>query len=450
MTSSSDWCPTIPTHPIDLCGRSAELRFTVRRPPTGEVSPCGHRPSGGDVACSVDVGVAPPSRAGLALEDRLALAVSGRDMPARGATLRRVRSRDLLNPAEGLMLQTCEEQAPPTAFDGAVEPTFLGDSHTWLLGGAARGTGHRPHVQSLDPDHVELVRKVRGGFLDPVLAPVPVTRYQFCNCPFRLFPTVGTTLAARKPLLQHSQPLRFTRGQAGCMQHFAGRQRRRHGNPAVDAHHSAVSRTGDRVRDVCERDVPTAGPISGDAVGLDTIWYRPRQSEPHPPDLGHPYPAEVTVQPLDVTRLHPDLPKPLVHAGFAPFRAAVRASEEVLHRLREIPQRLLLHRLTPGTKPCVLGSRLRQLRGLLHKAGSLPARLPVPLLLHRQIPHITRVAAMRQQPLLLLRSRQQSKPRHIRTITTDTDIPDRRTPAHLGTGYLPATKSGVCRPRRLR
>ncbi len=37
------------------------MRFTVRRPPNGEVSPCCHRPSGGDVACSVDVGVAPPA-----------------------------------------------------------------------------------------------------------------------------------------------------------------------------------------------------------------------------------------------------------------------------------------------------------------------------------------------------------------------------------------------------
>ena len=88
------------------------MRFTVRRPPTGEVSPCSHRPSGGDVACSVDVGVAPPGTAGFTLDDRLALAVSGCDVPACGATLRRIRSRDLLNPAQSFVLQTSDKLAP--------------------------------------------------------------------------------------------------------------------------------------------------------------------------------------------------------------------------------------------------------------------------------------------------------------------------------------------------
>src|SRR5258708_27223688 len=98
-----------------LCGRSRELRFTVRRPPTGEVSPCCHRPSGGDVARSIDVGVAPTSIAGLALEHRLTLAIPGCDVPTRGAALRRVRSRDLLNPAESLVLQTRDKLTPATS-----------------------------------------------------------------------------------------------------------------------------------------------------------------------------------------------------------------------------------------------------------------------------------------------------------------------------------------------
>src|SRR5258708_26476157 len=105
-----------------LRGRSRELRFTVRRPPSGEVSPCCHRPSGGDVACTVDVGVAPSSSAGFALEDRLALAVSGCDMLARGASLRRVRSRDLLDPAQSLVLQTRDQLTPANSADRAVEP----------------------------------------------------------------------------------------------------------------------------------------------------------------------------------------------------------------------------------------------------------------------------------------------------------------------------------------
>jgi len=113
-----------------------------------------------------------------------------------------------------------------------------------------------------------------------------------------------------------------------------------------------------------------------------------------------------------------------------------RAGEEVPHGLREIPQRLLLHRLTSSPKPPVLGASLRQLRGLLQIPGSLATRLPMLLLLHRQIPHIPRVPTMRQQCLLLLRSRQQPKPRHIRTVTTDTDIPSPSTPAPLGISFL--------------
>src|SRR5829696_340895 len=72
LTSSTDSSPGIPTPSHLLRGRSRQLRFTVRRPPNGEVSPCSHCPSGGDVACSVHVGVAPTGSAGFALEDRLA------------------------------------------------------------------------------------------------------------------------------------------------------------------------------------------------------------------------------------------------------------------------------------------------------------------------------------------------------------------------------------------
>jgi hypothetical protein len=206
------------------------LRFTVRRPPAGEVSPCGHRPSAGDVACSVVVGVAPSGSAGFALEDRLAL------------------------------------------------------------------------------------------------------------------------------------------------------------------------------------------------VALAPLWHRSRQPESHPPDLRHPDPTEAAVQPLDVMRFHRDLPKPFVHSGFTPRRA----------------------------KPRVLGAGLRQLRGPLEIAGRRAARLSVLVLLHRQIPHIPRVPAVRQQCLLLLRGRQQSEPRYIRTLTADNDIPGPSTPAPLGIGFLPGLPSRVSNRRRLR
>jgi hypothetical protein len=426
------------------------LRFTVRRPPTGEVSPRCHRLSGGDVACSVDVGVAPPGAAGFALEDRLALAVSGCDVPACGASLRRVRSRNLFDPAEGLVLQACDELAPTTSSDRSVEPTLPGHSDARFFDGAASGTGHRLHVEVLDSDHVEPPCEVGRGFLDPIPAPVRLARFQSRDAPFRLLTAIGTALTARLPLLQHLQPFRLTRRQMGCVQQFAGRKRGRYRNTAVDADHAAIARTGDCVGDMRKRDMPTTSPIASDAVGLDAGRDRPRLAEPHPPDLRHPHPTQAAVQPLDVMSFHSDLPKPLVDTGFSPRRAPVSASEEVLHRLREIPQCLLLHRLTPSTKPRILGAGHRQLRTLLHIARSLAARLPVPLLLHRQIPHIPRIPAVHQQRLLLLTRRQQSKPRHIRTVATGTDKPSPTTLAPLEIDYLPRQKSRSSNRWRLR
>jgi hypothetical protein len=423
------------------------LRFTVRRPPTGEVSPCCHRPSGGDVACSVDVGVAPASRAGLALEDRLALAVSGSDVPARRASLRRVSSRHLLDPAQRLVLQACDDLTPATSTDRTVEPTLLSDTGARSLDGAARGSGHRPHVQSLDPDYLEPPSQVSGRFLHPILTPIPLTGFQLRDRPFDLVAAFGTTPAAGQPLLQHLQPLGLTRGQTGCVQQFAGGQRGRHGNSAVDTDKAAITWTRDRVGDVGERDMPAASPITGNPVGLNTLWHRPRQPKPHPPDLRHPHPTETAIQPLDMMWLHGDLPKPLMHTGLTPPRAAMCAGEEVPHGLREIAQRLLLDCLTSGSEPGVLGAGLRQLRGLLQIAGSLAARLPMLLLLHRQIPHIPRVAAVRQQCLLLLRSRQQAKPRHIRTLATGTDISRPSATVPVVIGFLLELKSRASSPK---
>ena len=399
------------------------MRFTVRRPPTGEVSPCCHRPSGGDVACSIDVGVASPGSAGLALEDRLALAVFRCDVPARRATLRRIRSRDLLYPAVSLVLQSCGELTPTTSKYCAVESSFLSDSHAGFLSGAARGPGHRPHVKSLDPDHVEPLREVSGGRFHPVPKPIPFAGFQLRDRPFRPLAAMRIALGPRKLPLQHPQPLRFTRGETRCVQQLAGRKRRGHSHTPIDADYAPIARTGDRIRDVGKRDMPAVSSITGNPVGLDTVWHRPRHAKPDPPDLGHPDPTEAAIQSFDVLGSQADLPKPFVHARFAPPRATVRAGEEVSHSLRVIPQRLLLHRLTPGAKPRVLRAGLGQLCALLPVAGSHPARLPVPLLLYRQIPHIPRIPTVLQQLLLLLRGGQQSEPRHIRKVTTTTDIP---------------------------
>jgi hypothetical protein len=425
------------------------LRFTVRRPSTGEVSPCSHRPSGGNVTCSVDVGVAPSSSAGFALENRLALTVPGGDVPARGASLRRKRGRNLLDPTLSLVLQTRSEQPPTAAADSPVQSALLRNAHAGLLYSSPRSAGHRTHVKGFNPDRVEAARNVSSGFLDPVLTAVGLTRLQSRDRQFRSGAPVGATLGPNEPLLQHLQPLGLAPAQTRGVQQLTGRQRRRHDNATVNTDHAAVARTGDGVRDVSERDMPATGPITSDTVGLDAGGHRPRQVKPNPAHLGHPNPTETAVQTLDVMRFHRNLPEPFVHISFAPPWATVRAVEEISHSLREIPQRLLLHRLTPGTKPPVLGTGLGQLRGLLDIAGSLAPRLPMLLLLHRQIPHVPRVPTMRQQCLLLISDGQQPKPRHMRTVTVNTDIPDVAHQHHTGDRLPPRTEVQGFQPKEI-
>ena len=120
------------------------MRFTVRRPASAEVSPCCHRPSGGDVACSVHVGVARPSVAGFALENRLALTVLGSDVPAHRASLRRERGRHrntTVDTHHAALTRTCdrimdvgERKMPAEAY-----PADLGHPHPT-----------EPAVQTLD------------------------------------------------------------------------------------------------------------------------------------------------------------------------------------------------------------------------------------------------------------------------------------------------------------
>ena len=436
-------------HPTELGGRNAELRFTVRRPPSGEVSPCCHRPSGGDITRSVDVGIAPASGAGFALENRLALAVPRSDVPALGASLRRTRGRDLLDPTISLVLQTRAKEPPSAAADRPVEPALLSNTHAGLPDSSPRRAGHRPHVKRFDPDRVEAARNASSAFLDPVLAPVDLAGSEFRDRQFRSRTPVGASLGPGEALLQHPQPLGLAPGQTRCVQQFARRQRRRDGDTTVDTHHASVARPADRVRDVGECDMPAAGPIAGDTVGLDALGHGSRQPKPHPAHRGHPHSTEAAVKPFDVTLFDRDLPKPFVHAGLAPLWAAVRSGEKVLHGLCEIPQRLLLHGLTPSAKPRILGASIGQLRGLLDVAGSLAAWLPMRLLFHRQIPYIPRVAAVGQQCRFLFRNWQQPEPRHTGTVTTTTDIRGCRTSNPAGVGFCCAlTSSSSARTRR--
>ena len=409
--------------PTYLCGGRAELRFTVRRPANAEVSPCCHRPSGGDVACSVHVGVARTRVTDLALENRLALAVLGCDMPACGASLRRVRGRDLLDPSVSLMLQTRGKQTPTACVDSPIQSTFLGNAHTRLRHSSPRGACHHAHVEGLDPDRIETPRDVSSGFFYPVLTTVGLTRFQLRNRHLCASSPARAAPGAGKPLLQYLQPASLTAAQTRNAQQFTGRQGRRHYNATVDTDHAALTRTSDRTRDMREPDVPATGPIAGNPVGLHALGDRPRQTETHPTHLRHPDLTEPAVQTLDVMQFQPDLPESLMHAGFAPRRPAVRSSEKVAHGLGEVPQCLLLHGLRARRQPVMLRAGGGQLSTLLAIAGRMTSGLPMLLLLDGQIPHISGVTTMLRQHGRLRGSRKQPISRHPRNVTATTDKP---------------------------
>jgi hypothetical protein len=397
------------------------LRFTVRRPASAEVSPCCHRPSGGDVACSVHVGVAGPRAARLALENRLALAVFGRDMPTCRAFLRRVRGRDLLDPTGSLVLQSCSEESPTTSADAAVQAAFVCDALARPLHSSPRTARHRTQVEGFDANGVEAARDISCGFFNHVLASGSLTRLELCDGDLHTSSAVGAALGASEPLLKHLQPLGLTAAQAGNVEQFAGRQCRRYDNTTVDTHHAAVTRASDRSRNMGERNMPAARPIAGDPVGLHTLWDRARQAEPHPANLGHPHSAEPTVQPLDMTRFYGHLPESFMYTGFTPLRSAARSAEKAAHRLGEVAQRLLLHRLRASCQPVVLSTGGGQLCTLLVVARRAAAGLPVPLLLDGQVPYISGVATMLRQRRLLKWGRKQSVARHIFNVATTSD-----------------------------
>ena len=138
-------------------------------------------------------------------------------------------------------------------------------------------------------------------------------------------------------------------------------------NAPVDAHGLAGPRALDRAGDGGERDVPAAGPVPGHPERPRACGHVAGTTEPHPADLRNLDLAPVPVQAAHVPVLAalPGDPEPLVQAGLAPRRAAVGPGEEARRGPREVPQRLLLHRLAAPGEPRVVRPGGGQLPGLL-------------------------------------------------------------------------------------
>ena len=420
------------------------MRFTVRRPASAEVSPCCHRPSGGDIACGVHVSIARPCVAGDALENRLALAVFRRDMPAVGASLRRKRCRDEFEPPHSFVPQPGNQQAPALAADLTVEAPFLRHVGARAFNSAARRAGHRRHIQILDADRRKAPPQIGGGLFHPVTAAICFPGTQPGDGQPRSCAPMRPAARTGQTPLQPPQPLGFTSVKTWSVQQLAGRQRRRHRHTAINTNHAGIAWSRNRWRDGSKSDVPTPTPIQSDSIRLHGVADVAGPAEPHPTNLRDPYLAIPSAQALHVARFDTDLPESLVLARLTPRRTTVGPVEKVAHCLGEVPQRLLLHGLRPGRQPVVFGANRRQLSTLLVVPGRSAARLPVPLLLYGQIPHKPGVATVPGQRCRLLRSRTQPKPAHISNIGTTTDNPSKdkgRQP------FLPLLTSGVSTPQ---
>jgi hypothetical protein len=378
---------------------------------------------------------------------RLVLARVRIHMSARRAPLARVGGSDLFNPSGSFLLQPTNQQPPARPQDLAIESSFLANFSARILRGAPSGSGHVTDFQVLDSDYVEPACQVRAGFLGPVLPPVRLAGAQPGDGTLHLCPAFRSPCGACQPSLQAPHSFALPRRQAWRVQQFPSRQGCGYRDAAVDTHYLAVSGCRDRVRYGREGDMPAAGPVQRHSVRFHVRRYRTRPAKSHPPDLRYPDLTDVTGHAAHV----PLLPAPsddsesLVSSGFAPRRPTgwVFRVEERGHRLGKVSQRLLLHHLGASGQPGELCPRLGELPTLLQVAGcTLPARMPMLVLLDGQVPDVPGVAAMVSQRRLLGRSGEQPIPRHTNILSTTADIP-----GEVKRRFLPGLKAGISTSR---
>src|ERR1035437_3507716 len=354
-------------------GRPCMLRFTLHRSSQNSaVSTRCHAMSCRDIHGRVHVGVRTvPARN--THESRLARTTLVRNMLAGVTGLRRVRSFDLLDPARCFLFQPGHEKPPPGLKDAPVEPGLLCDVPARLLHGSPRRSSHAFDVEVLNTDHIKPTSEVRAGLLGPVFAPAAILGLQSCHQSLHLFAAVRPAPSTGEPALQPQEPAGFLQAQPARTGHLTSGQRHRDSDTPVHPDDAAGAGCGHRVGDHGERDMPTARPVPGDAVRLPASEGA-AAVEPNPANLRdqhtRPRPGILT----DPQPLRPNDPQPLALAGFTPPRAPVGAIEEPLPCLVEVPQRLLLNGLRPGSKPRLRPAGNSQLCGF----GVEPPPVPFP------------------------------------------------------------------------
>lgn len=400
-------------------------RFAIHSPAQWlEGSPRCHRPSGGDIACGVDVGVA-GEPAGDTSEGRLALAVLRRDVPTGSALQRCVRGTDFLDATCSLLLEPDDQPTPSVGQDSPVQPRFLPHVPAWPIIRPVRGTCHGTDIELLDPYKIEATSEIRTDQLHPVLAPVTFASLHPGKRPTDLTASVRSRNGPLQSSSKALQPPTFAGGETGHLQQLSGRQRRRNSDPTVHSHCPAITGRRYRFGSHRERDMPPPAPVDCDPIGPRGLAHSTGQDEPDPPYLRHPEPGSPPAQLVHVTGLHTNLAKAFVSPRLTPSRAAMCSSVEVGHRLSEVPESLLLNGDTACPQPLERRTRIGQLTRLLPVAGSRrAARSPVGVLLAREVPHEPGVRAMLHQADFLDGRRQQAESRH----TGDANCPRSKTP----------------------
>jgi len=398
------------------------LRFAVRRPGIPEASPRSHRVPHGDILCRVNVRVE-REVAGHAGKEGLALAALRCDAPARRASLASECGFYLLNPAGRLIFQASYQQPPARPQDSPVQPGLLPDVFSRIFGGSPSRASHAPDAEIFDTDHIELTRQFGGGLLHPVSACIRLARLKAGDGQLHLGAAARAAPGARQLALKRTEPTLPRRAEPGNPQKLTSGQRRTDRHATVDAYHLARTRSGNRLGNQGERDMPAARPVPGHPIGLRR-GHCAGPTKPYPACFRDPQLAGLAGKPSHVPGLHCHDTETLIAPRFPPCEPAVSSREEVSHGLGEVAQCLLLDHLGAVAQPRIRSAGGGELAALVPEAWSADASGPPPgLLLDRKVPHKPRVCAMILQHCLLNGRWEQAVSGHANTIANATDIP---------------------------
>ena len=189
----------------------------------------------------------------------------------------------------GALSSSLRSRSPqPEARISRFRLAFRASSSSRLPKGALDRTSHVADVQILDTDQVEPPGEVSAELLAPVSADVDLTSLELRDSKPDLGAASRSTLASRKLALEQLKPSLAARTQSRNFQQFAGGKRCARGDASIQAHDFTRPWARDCTRDDGECDVPAAGAVERNPVGLHPSRHRPRPSKPDPACLGDP------------------------------------------------------------------------------------------------------------------------------------------------------------------